>query len=272
MTRPGARPILWIVAGLAAISVGIAAGPLPWRFLGESGLPAPAPVAAPGGAAAPVSLDPIIALSPFGRPEAEAEPEPEVQETSLGLVLLGVVIATDPANSTAILEGGIGPSRVYAVGNQVADNAVLSAVSVDHVVLDVDGHPESLSFPPSVAGAAAPPPPPPPPSEAEPEEAPTDVADIIEGYRVQLEQDPETVLEDLDLTPTDRGYLLGDSPPDLLTAAGFQSGDVIAQVNGQQVGNIARDARFFSDVVASGHARIELLRNGKRMVLSFPLR
>lgn len=270
MTPLGARRILWIVAGLAAISVGIAAGPLPWRFLGESGLPPPAPVGAAGGAPPAVSLDPIIALSPFGRPEAEAEPEPEVQETSLGLVLLGVVIATDPADSTAILEGGIGPSRVYAVGDRVADNALLAAVYVDHVVLDVDGHPESLSFPPSVAGAAAPP----PPLPAEPEEGEEagDLADVIEGYRVQLEQDPATVLEDLDLTPTDRGYLVGDSPPDLLTAAGFQSGDVIAQVNGQQVGNIARDARFFSDVVASGHARIELLRNGKRMVLSFPLR
>ena len=271
MTRPGARRLLWIVAGLAAISVGLAAGPLPWRFAGESGLPPPPPVAAPGGAAPEVSLDPIIALSPFGRPEAAPEPEPEVQETSLGLVLLGVVIASDPAQSTAILEGGIGPSRVYAVGDQVADNAVLSAVHVDRVVLDVDGHLESLSFPPSVPGAA-PAPPPPPPEASEPTEQSSDVADIIAGYLTQLQQDPESVVEDLDLTPTDRGYVIGDSPPDLMTAAGFQSGDLIAQVNGQQVGNIARDARFFSDVVASGHARIELLRNGERMVLSFPLR
>ncbi len=152
MNRPSDRTLLWLVAGLVAVSVGLAAGPLPWRFAGESGLPTPSPAAAPpSGRPAAVSLAPIIALSPFGRLAEAPVPEPQVeQETSLGLVLLGVVIASDPKASTAILDGGIGTSRVYTVGDEVAPDATLEAVFVDHVVLMVGGRRETLSFPASV--------------------------------------------------------------------------------------------------------------------------
>ena len=101
MNRPSDRTLLWLAAGLVAVSVGLAAGPLPWRFAGESGLPTPSPAAPPSGRPAAVSLAPIIALSPFGRLAEAPVPEPQVeQETALGLVLLGVVIATDPKAST----------------------------------------------------------------------------------------------------------------------------------------------------------------------------
>ncbi len=70
----------------------------------------------------------------------------------------------------------------------------------------------------------------------------------------------------------DGGYAVQESASGVLLDAGLQPGDLVTTVNGQQVGNIDRDRAYFSDVVAAGHARIELLRNGRRIVLSFPLR
>ena len=158
VNRPSRRGLLWIAAAVVAVAAGIAAGPLAWRLAGGGRPPAPGPAAQQDGGAAPVALDPIIALSPFGRVAEPPAPEPERQETGLSLVLLGVVIATDPRASTAILEGGSGPSRVYVVGAEVAPGATLEAVFVDHVTLRVDGRVETLSFPNATGGAAPPPP------------------------------------------------------------------------------------------------------------------
>jgi general secretion pathway protein C len=271
VSRPGWRALLWAGAALVAIAVGIAAGPLPWR-LNRGGTPAPGPASPQAGKAAPPSLDPIIALSPFGR---EAEPpaaEPESPETSLSLVLLGVVIATDPKASTAILEGGAGPSRVYSVGKEVAPGATLEAVYRDHVELRVDGQVETLNFPASTASAAAPPPPPVEPAPADPGATGSGIADLVAQYQSEMQDDPQAVLQDLGLVATAEGYEVQADGVGTLLPAGFQTGDVITKVNGQQVGDITRDAAFFNNVVASGHARIDLSRNGQRVVLSFSLR
>ncbi len=285
MSRASTRRLLWIAAGIVAISVGLALGRSPWRS-GETGQPAPGPATTQTGAPAPVALDPIIALSPFGRvaEPAAPEPEPETEETALNLVLLGVVIATDPKRSTAILEGGTGPSRVYTVGAEVASGATLDAVFVDHVVLRVDGTPETLSFPASAGtgggavagtgggavagadgGAVAE-----PPAPAEPEAS--EVADLVAQYQSEMQADPVTALEDLGLVATEQGYEVVPDGAGTLLPIGFQPGDVITKVNGQQVGDIDRDVPFFNNVVASGHARIDLLRNGQRIVLSFSLK
>jgi hypothetical protein len=132
----------WVAAGLAALSVGLAARPLPARLAGDSGLPPPpAPAEAPP--PAEVSLEPILAWSPFGR----AIPAGTAGETGLGLTLHGVVIATGAEASSAIVSGPGAPARPYAVGQEVAADATLAEVHADHVVLTVADRRESLSFP-----------------------------------------------------------------------------------------------------------------------------
>ena len=147
MRRPAATALVWPAVILAAVSIGLAAGPLPWRFAGESGLPPPAPAPGPAAAPDPVSLASILRLSPFGRlvrPSAEALP---AEETTLGLTLHGVVIAALPGASSAIVSSEAEPARVYLVGDAITDSATLEAVFSDHVVLRVEGNPETLSFP-----------------------------------------------------------------------------------------------------------------------------
>jgi general secretion pathway protein C len=150
------------------------------------------------------------------------------------------------------------------------------------VVLEVSGRRETLSFPESggvsiaegegldaLAALVA---------EGDPEGDLEEVAaasepdQVIAWYRERLQEDPAQMLEDLGLEATDIGYAVGMTPAEEVARAGLRHGDVIVKVNGQQVGNIEADRELFDKVAASGHARIEVLRNGLPMVLSFPLR
>jgi len=135
--------LVWAAAGLAALSVGLAARTLPARFAGESGLPPP-PATSEAPAPVEVSLEPILAWSPFGRPRRPAGP---AGETGLGLILHGVVIAADATASGAIVSGPALPARAYTVGQEIAPDATLAEVHGDHVVLMVAGRRETLSFP-----------------------------------------------------------------------------------------------------------------------------
>ena len=347
MRRISAAWLVWPVAALAAASIGLAAWPLAGRFAGESGLPPPEPVTRED-AAEPASLDAILALGPFGRVIPPVEPAAKAQETELGLMLHGVVIATRPEASRAIVSGPSEPARSYGVGQAVAGDATLVEVERDRVVLDVGGRRETLSFP-EARGAE-------PGGKEEPEDDadlsddgepeddaetggdgepeddaeregdgldalralisdkppararpakpnddddddddddgddgddgdgddygdaddPGDLGDGVEaavaGYRERLRDDPQRVLDDLVLVATEDGYEVGADPAEPVRRAGLEPGDLVAKVNGQQVGDIARDRRLFDEVVASGRARVEVVRDGRRMALSFPLR
>lgn len=280
--RVSAAGLVWLAAALAAVSVGLHAGPLPWRFAGESGLAAPGPVPAATSAASTVSIEPILALSPFGRLVEPGEPEAPAEETSLGLTLHGVVIADQAEASSAIISGPSGPARSYAVGQEIVAAATLAEVRGGYVVLRVDGRREVLSFPVerragasagsggaaalralvTGGGNAA------PAADSGSDEPEA----VIARYRDRIQANPQTVLDDLGLVATDQGYRVAGSASNSVRRAGLNPGDVVEKVNGQQVGNIEQDRRLFDEVAASGHARIEVLRNGQRVVMSFPLR
>ena len=149
MRFPAAETLIWPAVILAVASIGLAAVPLAWRLAGESGLPPPAPVSRQGAAPEPVSLESILGLSPFGRLAHPATDEAPVTETTLGLTLHGVAIAAKPERSSAIVSVDAEPARVYLVGAAITEAATLEAVFGDHVVLRVNGNPETLSFPES---------------------------------------------------------------------------------------------------------------------------
>jgi general secretion pathway protein C len=47
---------------------------------------------------------------------------------------------------------------------------------------------------------------------------------------------------------------------------------VIETLNGQAVGSVASDRQLFERAVQSGGARVEVVRDGRRLTLTFPLR
>jgi general secretion pathway protein C len=293
MRLTGTTSLVWLAAGLAAASVVVAAAPLPRLFAGDSGLPAPRSVPMPGSAAAPVSIDPILQLSPFGRLLDAVTGTAPPQEAAPGLVLHGVVIALPAENSTAILSGTGKPARVFRIGEEIAPSVTLAKVLGDHVELLVDGAARTLSFPQPVrastvdpaaaegdlgalrqliAGAAA------GYSDAggattgDPANQPEDVAARIERYRATLRDDPQRLLDELGLAAFDDGYRVSRTASDDLLSTGLLPGDIVATVNGQQVGNIDQDIAHFDAIIASGNATLGIVREGERLMVSLPLK
>lgn len=271
------RALPWIAAGLASISLGAAAGPVAWRLAGDSGLAVGAGPAAPAAAAARLDLAPILAFAPFGSAVAPAAAPEVVGETGLGLILVGVTLATPAAQSRAIIAGGdSGRADSYAIGAQITAAASLEEVTRTHVVLRVEGRLETLSF--AKPGSAR------PaatggtdlrnliPQAAEPA-APADDPDaVIARYRAAILQNPQSVMARLGLEVTDQGYRITEAASPGVLQAGFRPGDVVTTVNGQKVGDIPSDQRYFDEVAASGNARVELQRDGQAIVMTFPLR
>ena len=270
------RTARWCLAACFGIAVAAMAAQLTWRLTGYAPVGPVVAAGAPasGAARAEVDLAPIRRLAPFGTLAPEPEPEPEVKETSLGLTLRGVLIASAPEASSALIEDAERKVRGYRPGDAVGDATVVE-VRRDHVVLSVDGRRETLSFPrpgakadagaaairAKLAGAGATP----TRKAASPDE-------VIARYRRRIAENPQTVLDDLGVEVTPEGYRVGPSPSAGVRQAGLRPGDVVASVNGESVGDVENDRRLFDKIAASGRARLEIVRDGGKVTLSFPLR
>jgi general secretion pathway protein C len=264
----------WVVACGAAISLGVTAAPVIWHVLGEveTGVPvrtAPADDAPPP----PADVSPILVFAPFGSAVPVAAPVvvAEVQQTQLGLTLLGIALATPAAASRAIIAGGDLPVSSYAIGSQITAAVTLAEVYPDHVVLMVNGTPETLFFvenpnaqtlQPVFQEVA--------PDAAQLEQNNPDV--VIARYRAEILQNPQSVMDRLGLQATPNGYLIREAADPGVRQAGFQPGDLVTRVNGQTVGDVAQDQIYFDEIAASGRATVEVQRGADIIVMTFPLR
>lgn len=275
-------PILpiWGLAVVTALSLGISAGQVFWRLGGEDIGTNAESRHVPSVEAPRFDLTPILSFLPFGSSVVQAPVQTVAGETSLGLVLLGVTIAKPASGSRAIIAGGTGPARAFYIGENITEIASLSAIEADHVVLDVDGTLETLSFTkPGAAPAAVTSTGPdlrnliPSPSTANtPAEASNDPDAVIARYRAAIAMDAQGVINRLGLQITDQGYRVTENASSGVKQAGFKPGDVVTSVNGQKVGDMAKDQSYFDEVAASGRARVELVRDGQTIIMSFPLR
>lgn len=279
ITRIPTFPI-WVFGALSALTLGQSAGPVFWRLTGDT---SHVPVSVQDRQIAEklrFDLAPILAFLPFGSSVETVAVQEVTGETSLGLVLLGVTISVPASGSRAIISGGDGPARGYFVGEIITASASVNAIEPDHVVLSVDGRLETLSFAKRGSGAVSP--------QSGPnlrnlipstDQAGAAVAAdsnepdaVIARYRAAIELDAQGVMDRLGVENTDQGYRITDSASPGVRQAGFKAGDVVTTVNGQKVGDMAADRGYFDEVAASGRARVELLRDGQTIVMSFPLR
>jgi general secretion pathway protein C len=287
-----------VVTVVVAASVALALADLTWRLLGEPGGPARTEAPAPARAArAAIDVSAIVALAPFGE---AAQLGAVGAPTGSPLVLKGVFAAGGSSRSAALIEAD-GRVQSYAVGEVVPGGGVIEAVAVDHVLIRVAGRLETLAFPtgaaPSGSAAAASPPPTGPatapaarssgvaairsliPPEASGVARPAPPAPpaaapgaALETLNRRAADNPQALLQSLGAERTGNGYRIGPGVSDDLRRAGLLPGDVIERVNGAPVGDVERDRRVFEQAVASGRARVDVVRDGKRLSLSFPLR
>jgi len=271
-----------IVTGLVVVSVAVAAAGLAWRLTGlKDGRDRIA--LARTGPEASVSTDimPILNLAPFGAADAG------VEVTASGMVLKAVFMAYPAEASSALISVGETPPTPVRPGQTLTSEAVVQSIGIDHVVLLVGGQTERLAFPKppdtatvdeATAPVVPPPPPGPAPAPAARSSAPAPsggagmVPSVIENYRQRLTGNPQAVAADLGITASAAGFRVGDNPPAELRAAGLRAGDLVEKVNNQPVGTLANARDVLDQAIISGGARVEVIRDGRRLTLSFPLR
>ena|GEM_PF-274545 len=297
-----------LFTGLVIASIAVALAFLTWRIGGfDDGRTEVAIANAPGGGAAAVDVTPILLLSPFGS-AISAAPAAAGAGSSLGLSLRGIILAVPRNASAALIAASDGAVVAYGVGQTVSGGAVVEAIEMDHVVLRVGAGTEVLAFPdpsapagaapgttpvappavpvvpPSASGAPAIPPSisgvPPPVVPATPPgatpgaaPAPGTTGAILDELRRQGRPGSQTMLDGLGMTPSEGGYRVGSAPSPQALAAGLQPGDLIERVDGTAVaGNPASDRQALERAVTTGRAQVEVIRGGRRLTLTLPLR
>ena len=277
MTRLG-RLAIWILASVVTVAIADAAARLTWSLAGETGAPV-ADIAAALAEPAdekPLDLTPIFVLAPFGTPATAAAPEPVAQETSLGLVLRGITITEPLDNSVAVIASDDGVAKLYGIGDSVEGKATLIEVMDGKAMLQVGDRVESLSFPKpgekvgvknilakindggnggGVTTASV----------------PKVQTPVIEDYRRKIAANPKAFLDNVGIAATKDGYAISENASSSLLRTGLRPGDLIAKVNGEAVGDIERDRDLLDKVITSGKVRVEVVRDGRTVVMSFPL-
>lgn len=273
---------LAVLTGVVVASIAIALAGLTWRLAGlNDGRDRVALAPEPAASARSTDITPILSLAPFGGGVVD------VQASASGLILKAIFMARPAGASSALIAVGDAPATAVRPGQTLSSGAVIQSIGVDHVVLQVGGQSERLEFPKPVDVSGDQPSPastlpasqPAQPARAAraPAASPTGagqsgmVPSVVEQYRQRLAGNPQAVASEMNLTPTAAGFRVGDNPPAPLRAAGLQPGDIVEKVNNQPVGALGNARATLDQAITSGGARVEVLRNGRRITLSFPL-
>jgi general secretion pathway protein C len=297
MTSERAGDLAVRAAGLiVVVSLAFALAGLTWRLVGwddgrdqvavADSLP---PLGTSGGPDPDVAR--IVGLAPFGGGAGGSG----LPASTLGLVLKGILLADPAEASSALIATADGIAVAYGVGASVAGNAVIESIEVDRVILKVGDRRELLGFPAPVAGAAPDPTTtapgagitittpaqpvtaPPNPQAAAALASASPIATAAAAQQAARPAQPAAPVPapsaaSLGVEATSSGYRIGPNPSPELRRFGLQPGDVIETLNGQAVGSVASDRQLFERAVQSGGARVEVVRDGRRLTLTFPLR
>ena len=260
LTPRQGRTLLDVLTGAVVISVAFALASLTWRIAGHAGTGA---ITVPSGRSGPAvapDIAPALALAPFGKASATEA----AQATSMPLELKGVVAAVPASLSTAFIAVSGQPAVAFHVGEAV-NGATIQAILRDRVILLTGGRSEFLAFPdPSLS---------PEQRQAAAAQAPQPGAAAPAGSSVTAAPaappaaGTAALLQRFDASPVNGGYRIGDNGP-----PGMVPGDVIQSVNGTSLSDQTAANAAFAAAQSSGSAQIQILRDGKRITLTVPLR
>ncbi len=244
-----------ILAGVAIVSVAIALAGLVWRIAGHADSGA---ITLPSDArtrAVTVDTGPAIAWNPFGSPTAADA----TAATSIQAVLKGVVFARPAELSVAFVAIGAEPPKPYRVGDAVA-GAAITDIRRDRIILNNAGRLEFLAFPDPFGQAT--PTPGAAPAQSAPGAPPAPTAPAAPAPPTA-----QAVLSRLNATPVAGGYAIGANAP-----PGMRSGDVVQSVNGAALTDQSAVNAAIASAGASGQAQVTILRDGRPITVTVPIR
>jgi len=255
----GPRIATWTLAVLLAIQAAVIV-----TGLGGAGS---SKKAAPGtlrvsNAAHMVNIAAITNAHVFGAPPVEvaAQDPKNAPQTSMPLVLTGIISADDPQNGLAILGQSAQTAKVFAVGDNVPGNAKLHLVYSDRVVIDRGGRLETLVLPRQLATGAAPP-------SASMLNTESPVADRM---RKLITEQPSLMADVMRPQPVfangkQTGYRVypGRNRQAFLKL-GLRPGDLVTAINGTPLDDPEHGQQIFNTLGSASEARVTVQRNGQQ--------
>jgi len=198
-----------------------------------------------------VQLATIVNAHLFGQSGATAGGQ--APQTTMPLVLAGVIADKDPAKGQAIIGDSAAVGKLYAVGAMISGGARLNAVYGDRVLLERNGALETLMLPRTApkSGSALVPPPNAKTSTMQ------DNATVLAGLvRVQ------PVFNQGKLT----GYRIfpgGTHGSATFNQLGLRAGDLILAVNGSPLDDAGKAMEVLQTLSSSASATVTVSRNGQ---------
>jgi general secretion pathway protein C len=265
LLREGPLIATWILA----IALGVQAALIVTDLFGAGRAVTLAP-GTRGPAARPRFLD-LAAITNahlFGAAAAAKQDGLNAPQTSMPLVLTGIIAGNDPQNGLAILGPTAQNSKVYAVGDAVPGGAKLHSVYSDRVIIDRDGRLESLTLPRQASsGPAA------PPSAAALENGNA----ALERMRRVISEQPGLLAEVLRPQPVmEHNHMTGfrvypgRNRPAFMRL-GLRPGDQVTAINGTPLDDRDRGEQILRTLGSSGEARVTVIRAGQQQDITLNL-
>jgi general secretion pathway protein C len=263
----GPRVATWILA----LALGVQAALIVTDLAGAGRSAARTAAATPGRGERPrgmrmhaLDLAAITNAHLFGAAPQPQQDDANAPQTSMPLVLTGIIAGNDPRYGAAILGQNAQTAKVYVVGDTVPGGAKLHAVYTERVVIDRNGQLESLALPRQVAGSA-----PPPSSAALPSENPS-----LERMRRMITEQPGLLMDVLRPQPVmDHGRMNGfrvypGRNRQAFMRLGLRPGDQVVAINGTPLDDRDRGEQILRTLASSSEARVTVLRAGQQQDLN----
>jgi general secretion pathway protein C len=258
----GPRIATWTLAVLLAIQAAVIV-----TGLGSSGRsPSTGTPISPGMPRHVVNIASITNAELFGKPPVAAvQDAAHAPQSTMPLVLTGIISADDPQYGLAILGQTAQSTKVFAVGDNVPGGAKLHSVYNDRVVIDRGGHLETLVLPRQTAPGAAPP----PTAAVLNTESP-----VADRMRKLITEQPSLITDVMRPQPVfangkQTGYRVypGRNRQAFLKL-GLRPGDLVTAINGTPLDDRDRGEQILRTLSSSSEARVTVIRSGQTQDLT----
>jgi general secretion pathway protein C len=216
--------------------------------------------------AAGVDVQSVVSAHLFGiaTVDPSTQDPANVPLSSANLVLAGTIATQNPRHGVAIISDG-GPSKVYAVGDNVA-GASLHSVYLDHVILDRAGTLETLLLPRLLNGSRA------LPAMRRPGGADPRTIAAVDNIRRMVQQDPgllDQVMRTVPSYDNAAGKLRGfraypGKNRAIFNKLGLKPGDLVTAINGTVLDDPQHSQEVFNTIQSSDHVTVTVERGGQK--------
>lgn len=186
-------------------------------------------------------------------------------QTSVPLVLTGIIAGDDPLTGLAIVGESAAGAKVHAVGDSLPGGVRLHSVYSDRVLLDRNGTIEALVLPRQfAAGTGAAPAPLPQASDNS----------AVDRVRRVIAEQPGAIAEIMRPQPVfaqgkQRGYrVYPGRNRQAFVRLGLRPGDLVTAINGTPLDDPARGQEIFQTLGSASEARVTVMRNGRQQDLT----